>query len=99
MQWQGFFERELKLKHPDCYQFHCFVLKKNYYGSLQPRFFVISQLFLFNCKCSFNAKKPGQPIEFGELKWKIPIQALKKVILKEEKEQKITMMLELDGDK
>ena len=72
------------------------MLKKNYYGSLQPRFFVISQLFLFNCKCAFNQKKAGQPIEFGESKWKVPIQALTKVVVKEEKEKKITMVLHLD---
>lgn len=72
------------------------MLKKNYYGSLQPRFFVISQLFLFNCKCSFNQKKGDKPIEFGESKWKVPIQALTKVVVKEEKDKKITMVLHLD---
>ena len=34
VRWQAFFEMELKITQPDCYQYHCFVVKKNSYGSL-----------------------------------------------------------------
>ena len=33
LKWQAFFEEALKIKDPDCYQFHCYLLKKNKYGS------------------------------------------------------------------
>lgn len=95
LQWQGFFERALTIRPPDCYQFHCYLTKKNAYGQRQPRFFVISQVFMFNTDCGFNAKT-GK-IEFHTLQWQMPIQAITKVSIAEEKGKKIKMTISIDG--
>ena len=63
------------------------MLKTNNWGQHQPRFFVISMVFLFNTKAAFNKKKPGTPIEFGEEKWRIPIAALTKIVVKEDEKK------------
>lgn len=36
--WQKFFEKELKIVAPDCYQYHCFLTKWNAWNIAQPRF-------------------------------------------------------------
>jgi len=63
--WQGFFEKALQINSPDIYQFHCFLVKTNKFFQQQPRFFVLSMVFMYNTKCAFNKKTGG--IEFGEM--------------------------------
>lgn len=96
LRWQAFFEQALSITEPDCYQFHCYLLKKNSYGWIQPRFFVISQVFMFNTDCAFNPKT-GK-IEFNTLQWQIPIQAIRKVVMTEEQGKKIKMGISIDGN-
>jgi hypothetical protein len=33
VKWQAFFEKELAIENPDCYQFHCFLIKTNKWGA------------------------------------------------------------------
>ena len=63
---------------PDIYQFHCFLRKKNKWGKVQPRFFCMSMVFMYNTECKFNKK--GE-IEFDNMKWIVPIEAITKIEL------------------
>ena len=96
LKWQLFFETKLQIKAPDCIQFHCYLLKKNKFGQRQPRFFVISQVFMFNTECEFN-EKTGE-IEFKSKQWEVPIQAITKIVITEDKEKKIKMVITIDKD-
>ena len=58
----------------------------------EPRFFVLSMVFMYNTKCTFN--KQGQ-IEFGEKKWQIPIQAITQIKYSET-DKKIELKLTMD---
>mmetsp|Transcript_1052 Transcript_1052/g.1939 ORF Transcript_1052/g.1939 Transcript_1052/m.1939 type:complete len:127 (-) Transcript_1052:119-499(-) len=60
----------------------------------QPRFFVLSMVFMYNTKCSYN-KKSGL-FEFQELQWQIPIQALTQVKMIEVPGKKIEIRLLTD---
>ena len=62
----------------------------------QPRFFVISQVFMFNTDCGFNPKT--NEIEFNGLQWQIPIQAILKIVISEKEEKKIKMSITIDGN-
>ena len=69
--WQGFFEKYLEIQSPDCYQFHAYLLKFNRFSTAQPRFIVITTIWMINAKAAFE-KVTGK-IQFEKMKWKIPI--------------------------
>lgn len=82
------------MRKPDAYQFHCFLVKTNKFMIAQPRFFVLSMVFMYNTKCQFN-KQTGQ-IEFQEMQWMVPIQALTQVKMTEVPGKKIEIKLITD---
>jgi len=52
--WQQFFEQSLQLDESDCYQFHAYLLKTNRFGSAQPRFIVLTTVWMINAKAAFS---------------------------------------------
>ena len=80
LNWQQFFETSLQITSDDCYQFHAYLLKTNRFGTAQPRFIVLTSIWMINAKASFE--KTGS-IKFEKLKWKLPAEAVIKVHLKQ----------------
>ena len=69
------------MKKPDNYQFHAYVLKINRFGQQQPRLFVLTTLWMVNLKPAFEKGTGNWQIQ--EEKWKVPIQSIVKLQLKE----------------
>jgi len=93
--WRAFFEKQLVIAEPDMYQYHCYVMKKNRWGKVQPRFFAISMVWMYNTKCKFNA---DGDIEFNELKWIAPIEAITKIeVIEQLKANTIEMKLHINS--
>lgn len=89
--WQKFFESALQLQKPaqgrieDCYQYHAFVLKTNRFFMSQKRFVVLSLMWMMNVDAGFSDKTCKQ-CTYKDLKWRVPLEALVRVQLNQEKE-------------
>ena len=79
--WQNFFEQHLKLKEGDYYQCHAFIVKRNTYFFNQRRFIVLSKEFMINVEADFD--KNCENVQFKDLKWKVPLAALKALQIEE----------------
>jgi hypothetical protein len=79
----------------DCYQFHGFVLKKNTWKMLQRRFMVLTKKWMFNVDCDFHKKT--KKLEFKEMKWRHPIEAITKVIISRT-DSRLTLTIFFDPD-
>ena len=69
-------------------------MKTNKFYQQQPRFFVLSMIFMYNTKCHFD-KKTGK-IEFDEMQWQIPIQAIALVKMIEVQGKRIELKIFTD---
>ena len=52
-------------------------------------------VFLYNTKCTFDTKQTGE-INFDEMAWLVPIEAITAVKLVEEKDKKIELIITTD---
>ena len=93
LKWQVQLTKTLPINPPDCYQYHCITIRKNTMSAAHPRTYVITQLFLYSIICSYN--KNTTQIEFGQTKWLVPIQAIKRlsIITPKGKQIKINLLI------
>lgn len=96
LNWQRFFEEKIGIQDNDCYQFHAYLLKTNRFGSAQPRFIILTNVWMINAKASFD--KLSGSIKFEKLKWKVPVSALIRVKIEKEKD-KFNVKLYSDKDR
>ena len=54
LKWQQFFEEKIEIQADDCYQFHAYLLKENRFGAAQPRFMILTTIWVINVKASFD---------------------------------------------
>ncbi|CDW87089.1 UNKNOWN [Stylonychia lemnae] len=85
LNWQQFFEKNIDIQANDCYQFHAYLLKTNRFGSAQPRFIMLTSFWMINAKASFD--KTNGEVKFEKMKWKIPIEAVIRVQIKESQQK------------
>ena len=58
---------------------------------MQPRFFVMTMVFMYNTKCAFDKK--SRDITFEEMAWLVPIEAITSVRMEEVPGKKIELII------
>lgn len=80
--WQRYFEEKMELRAPEIYQHHAFAFKVTSGNRFEPRFFVVSNMFIYNVKMkSEKSKLERRVFSFRERLWYHPIEAMTKLEL------------------
>jgi hypothetical protein len=78
--WQRYFEEKMDIRSPEIYQHHVYALKVTSSSRYEQRFFVITNMFIYNVKMkSEKSRLTRRVFSFAERLWYHPIEALTKL--------------------
>ena len=99
--WQRYFEDKMDIRTNEIYQCHTYALKVTTGNKFEPRFFVISDIFIYNVKMKSEKSKLNRRVfSFNEKLWYHPIQAMTKIVLEPcKKPEKAKYLLIMHFDK
>lgn len=102
--WQKFFEINIPLNEPDCYQAHFFITKINRKKNEDARVFVVTDRFIFNIAYTYVQSKTPDSIDLikiKDIKWAIAIEFFKYLLVNQNelKKKNYVLTIEMDKDK
>jgi hypothetical protein len=68
--WQRYFEEKMEIRTPEVYQYHAFAYKVTTGSRFEPRFIVISNIFIYNVKMKSEKSRLNRRVNsFNERLW------------------------------
>mmetsp|Transcript_29035 Transcript_29035/g.25678 ORF Transcript_29035/g.25678 Transcript_29035/m.25678 type:complete len:206 (+) Transcript_29035:341-958(+) len=99
--WQRYFEDKMSIRSPEIYMCHAYSFKVTSGNKFEKRFFVISNIFIYNVRMKSEKSRFNRRVfSFNEKLWYHPIEAMTKIVIepcKKTKTAKFLLTMHFDG--